>query len=134
LPHLTLEYSSNVRIDRDLTTLFADLHDILEQTGGVRRDNCKSRARSVETFLIGSGSPRDAFVHLDIRLLNGRAVDVRQRICQQAKNAITAWFESSLESLDLQVTVEVREIDRRCYAKHPDGTLTPMPAERDLGG
>jgi len=134
LPHLTLEYSSNVRVDRDLTTLFAGLHDILEQTGGVRRDNCKSRARAVDTFLVGSGSTRDAFVHLDIRLLDGRAIDVRQRICQQAEKLVTGWFESSLESLEMQVTVEVREIDRRCYAKYPEGTLTPLAPERDQGG
>jgi 5-carboxymethyl-2-hydroxymuconate isomerase len=134
MPHLTLEYSSNVRVDKDLVTLFTGLHDILEQTGGVRRGNCKSRARPVDAFLVGAGSARDAFVHLDIRLLNGRTVDVRQRIAQQARQALTAWFETSLKSLDLQVTVEVREIDRRFYAKYPEGTLTPLPLESDLGG
>jgi 5-carboxymethyl-2-hydroxymuconate isomerase len=134
MPHLTLEYSSNVRVDRDLVILFAGLHDILEQTGGVRRDNCKSRARPVEPFLVGTGTARDAFVHLDIRLLDGRTVEVRQRIAQQAREALTAWFETAIGSLDLQVTVEVREIDRRFYAKYPEGTLTPLPPESDLGG
>ncbi|MCB1775089.1 MAG: 5-carboxymethyl-2-hydroxymuconate Delta-isomerase [Gammaproteobacteria bacterium] len=134
MPHLTLEFSSNVRSDGDLTALFAGLHDVLEHTGGVRRANCKSRARVANEFLVGSGSSRDAFVHLDIRLLDGRTLDVRQRISQQARDLLTAWFEPSMQSLDLQVTVEVREIDRRFYSKYPEGTLTPLPLESDLGG
>lgn len=133
MPHLTLEYSSNVVIDADLVSLFADLHDILEQTGGVRRDNCKSRARMADDFLVGSGGRRDAFVHLDIRLLDGRSVDVRQRIARQARDVLTTRFAKSATALDLQVTVEVREIDRRFYSKHPEGTLTPLPLESDLG-
>ena len=72
MPHLVLEYSANVDCPPDLPVLFGWFHEVLAETGGIRHDNCESRARPADPFLVGSGSESDAFVHLDIRFLEGR--------------------------------------------------------------
>jgi 5-carboxymethyl-2-hydroxymuconate isomerase len=84
----------------------------LAETGGIRRDNCKSRARPADPFLVGSGSESDAFVHLDIRLLQGRPSEVKQAIGQQLLNLLQNWFQHSSDRLRLQITVEIQDIRR----------------------
>lgn len=44
MPHLTLEYSSNIKVDSDFATLFQALHNALVETCGVSIEHCKSRA------------------------------------------------------------------------------------------
>ena len=58
----------------DFMDLFGDLHEILSTTGGVRIENCKSRALRRETWHIGRGEDRNAFVHLEVVLLETRQV------------------------------------------------------------
>jgi len=124
MPHLTLEYSANVTVESDLASLFHRLHEALVQTGGIRLENCKSRAYPARDFLVGSGSEGSAFVHLDIRFLEGRPAEVRQSIGQEARDILVEWFQFSVDTLDLQVTVEVRDIERALYFKFPEGTLS----------
>lgn len=126
MPHPVLEYSANIDCPPDLPVLFGRLHEVLAETGGIRRDNCKSRARPADPFLVGSGSESDAFVHLDIRLLQGRPSEVKQAIGQQLLNLLQNWFQHSSDRLRLQITVEIQ--DNRCesYFKYPAGILTPQ--------
>ena len=131
MPHLTLEASDNVPVDGKLRALFGRLHAILSAVGGIKLETCKSRAYIVSAFLVADGSPGEggrerAFVHLDIRFMDGRSPDVKQSIARQARDALLDFFQGAAEALDLQVTVEVRDIDRQFYAKYPEGTLTPQ--------
>lgn len=126
MPHLVLEYSANVDCPADLPLLFGQLHDVLAEAGGIRRDNCKSRARPADPFLVGSGSESDAFVHLDIRFLEGRSPEVKQAIGQQSLDLLLTWFRHSADRFRLQITVEIQEIRRSSYFKYPAGTLTPQ--------
>lgn len=125
MPHLTLEYSPNVLVESDFTDLFRKLHAILAQTGGIRLENCKSRAYLAQEFFIGSGAQASGFIHLDIRFLEGRPNEIKRAIGQETRDALMEWFQSSVEALDLQITVEVRDIERSFYFKFPEGTLTP---------
>lgn len=126
MPHLTLEYSPNIKVDSDFTTLFQVLHDALVDTCGVSIENCKSRAYVARDFYVGDGSGESGFVHLDIRLLEGRSSGTKRAIGQAAGRILVEWFEASAGKPELQVTVEARDIDRRVYFKFPEGTLTPL--------
>jgi 5-carboxymethyl-2-hydroxymuconate isomerase len=126
MPHLTLEYSANVRETTDLKPLFFRLHELLSEIAGIDVRNCKSRARLAEDFLVSEGSDRDAFVHLDVRFLQGRSADVKKDIGAKALGLLREWFAGSSSALALQITVEVREIERGTYFKHPEGTLASL--------
>lgn len=126
MPHLTLEYSANVDRTSNLTELFSRLHTVLMETGGIELENCKSRSYKVDDFLVGSGRKSGGFVHLDIRFLEGRSFEIKRKIGQQSLDVLLEWFHDMAEKLDLQVTVEIKDITRSFYFKHPEGTFTPQ--------
>ena len=129
MPHLRLEASENVAVDRDPRDLLLALHRMLHEVGGIKLENCKSRFIRVDDYAIADGGPgkggrERAFIHLDVRFLDGRSAEVRQAVGRSALALLLEFFSWSVEALDLQVTVEVRDIDRQFYAKYPEGTLT----------
>lgn len=123
MPHLTLEYSANVRENKDFSELFSRLHTVLEEVAGATRLSCKSRARAAEQFYVADGATSHAFVHLDIRLLVGRTPEAKKQLGARALALLKEWFADSVAKLALQITVEVRDIDLTFYSKHPEGTL-----------
>lgn len=126
MPHLTLEYSSNAGRPGSLPGLFAALHGVLAEIGGIRLENCKSRAYSASDFLVGYGQRQDAFVHLDIRFLEGRTDALKQAIGKHAVALLQDHFDPDRNRPELQLTVEVHDIARATYFKLPEGTLTPL--------
>jgi 5-carboxymethyl-2-hydroxymuconate isomerase len=124
MPHITLEYSGNLGEVTGLQELFARTHAILAETAAIRMSNCKSRAIPVEACHVGSGHPGSAFVHMDVRILEGRPSATRQAIGRQLLSALRDHFKAPPEVDDLQITVEVRDILKDCYFKFPEGTLT----------
>lgn len=123
MPHITLEYSSNLDQDVDFDGLFAQIHSVLADEGGLKIGNCKSRATKVGTYYIGDGADNYAFVHADVRFLEGRSVDAKQQISGSILAILKDCYASSLETWDLQITVEVRDISKETYSKVPAGTL-----------
>ena len=123
MPHLTLEYTANLSGTPPTRELLLSLHHLLQATAGIRVENCKSRWRKVEDWVIGGGDPTAAFVHLDFRFLEGRPIEVQQAVGQGALDALKAHFHPAPEGVDLQITVEVGDIRTATYFKHPSGTL-----------
>lgn len=126
MPHLNLEYSANVEQSIDYSALFAAVHRVLNEVGGVNLNNCKSRARKLDVFYLGDGSEKHALVHLEIALLEGRTPEVKSAVTAAVLELLRECYQPSLQTLDLQISVEMRDIERGPYAKFPGGTLTPM--------
>jgi len=130
MPHLTLEYSANVRETSfrettDLGPLFSRLHALLSEAAGIDIRNCKSRARPADDYLVAEGDECDAFVHLDIRFLDGRSAEVKRAVGIQALEILRECFATAAAAPALQITVEVRDIDRHAYFKHPPSSIEP---------
>ncbi|MGD2120676.1 MAG: 5-carboxymethyl-2-hydroxymuconate isomerase [Gemmatimonadota bacterium] len=129
MPHLTLEYTANLDPWAADPGVLISLHRLLE-AAGIKIENCKSRWRMVEEWVTGDGEGESAFVHLDIRFLEGRMPDVKQAIGHGAVELLQDHFQPALDNtpgLDLQITVEIQDIQRAAYFKHPPGTLGPPP-------
>jgi 5-carboxymethyl-2-hydroxymuconate isomerase len=123
MPHLTLEYSSNIELELNHKDLFAQLHRFLKEVGGIRIDNFKSRALKRNVYLVGRGDINNAFVHLEVRLLEGRSPEIKKEIGQGCLLLLKEFYAASLANQALQITVEIVDIARKGYFKHPDGTL-----------
>ena len=124
MPHLVLEYTANLGQRDNPRKLMLTLHQVLHKTGGIRLDNCKSRIRSLDAYAIGDGDPDYAFAHLDVRFMAGRSAPVKQQIGQELLAVLQDEFRETL--LQIQITVEIRDIDTGTYFKYPQGTLTPQ--------
>jgi len=122
MPHLTLEYTENVQPEVAFDDLFARLHQVLVNVGAIAIGNCKSRARCLDIYYIGDGEPQHAFVHLVIRLIEGRSVELKRQIGRECLEVLEEFFTPS-PGLELQTTVEIQDIERTTYLKIPAGTL-----------
>lgn len=124
MPHITLEYSANIEQPVDFHAFFHDVHIALQSLANIPIGNCKSRARACEAYHIADGSDRHAFVHLEIRFLEGRAPDIKSAISKQVLQILDALYAPTLTEFELQLTVEVNDIARLGYSKTPAGTLS----------
>ncbi len=125
MPHLTLEYTANMEISPPSPDLMLALHHLLNAEAGIRMENCKSRWRKVDHWVVGAGQEESAFVHLDLRFMEGRPLEVQRAVGQGALTALRNHFKEAPPGVDLQITVEVGEIRRATYFKFPGGTLGP---------
>lgn len=116
MPHLVLHYSANLGPQLDLARLFGELHRRLAAVANTSIANFKSRGERQSDFVVGDGSPRNAFVHLEISLLT-RPPDQRAAIAEAALQVLTASLAVALDGLDAQVTVHVHDLDPQVYRK-----------------
>ncbi len=126
MPHTTIEYSGNLGDQFGVADLLARFHGVLTEVGGIDLTNCKSRVVALETYLIGDGDERHAFVHADVRFLEGRPPGVKRAIGAGLLRVLQEFFRGDAERFDLQLTVEIRDIQREAYFKLPEGTFTPQ--------
>jgi 5-carboxymethyl-2-hydroxymuconate isomerase len=121
MPHLRLEHSSDLPAETASEALLLELHGILARDGGIPIANCKSRVVECRRYAVGDGSGEESFVHLEVAFLEGRDDEVYLRIGEALlARLLTAYRTVERE---LQITVELRDIARRGYFKHPGGTL-----------
>lgn len=118
MPHLLLEYTENLTPVKPLKKVFLELHFILSDHG-IAIKNCKSRANRLETYLVSNGDTGNAFVHLDVRFLTGRSEEIKTEIGSQMLGVLKRCFPGD-KNIHLQITLEIRDIERHHYLKFPD--------------
>ncbi len=118
MPHLVLEYTANVTQNVDWSALFSRLHQAVAAAGAPLA-GCKSRAVRHEDYYVADGRAGGAFVHLTIGLLSGRADEDKAGLARRCRELLVEEYRPSLEALDLQITVEVRDLHRESYQKVP---------------
>ena len=117
MPHLKLEYTENIDLSITFDDLFSELHHALAESGDIDINNCKSRAVRMQDFLLSKNS-KGPFVHLEVAILSGRAPDVIKRIGDHLKSILVKHYVSATGRDDLQVTIEIREMNRNNYFKY----------------
>ncbi len=126
MPQILLEYSSNIKETISYEDLFADIHNILSNTGGVRKENCKSRLLRHSNYYIGDGNPENAFVHLEVQWLEGRTREVVSPLGKELLALLKKYYQAIIGKYNMQITVLFKDIHRSDYFKHPEGTLTDL--------
>jgi 5-carboxymethyl-2-hydroxymuconate isomerase len=117
MPHLTLEYTNNVSAEINVHELLTAFHGILADVAGIRIENCKSRAIPLDDYLVGAGSPKGAFVHLEVRLFKGRSETLKREIGSRFLKLLGEYFVTPLAESELQITVQIVEMQKECYFK-----------------
>ena len=122
MPQLTLEYTKNID-DGTLNVgdILGELHQTLADHGGIDIASFKSRAHRLDTFRISDGAPQNAFVHLEVALLDGRSLELRRALGQRCLDVLTSRFSKAFTEWELQITVEMRDMEREAYLKVTSG-------------
>jgi len=119
MPHITLEYSSNIRITKDLGVLFSQIHKLLEHSLNINTLNCKSRANCQDTFFLADGDKKHAFAHLQIKVLDKHPLEGKQELGAGAFELVKVFFYGQVEGLCFQPSVEILEMKKDLYYKLP---------------
>lgn len=109
MPQITLEYTHNI-LEKDLLSALHEIHQIICETLKTELASCKSRLQRINDYLIGEGSPQNAFVHLTIALLPGRDEQLLQSTAEIILNKLKNIFHQSLQKLNLQITVGMQNL------------------------
>jgi 5-carboxymethyl-2-hydroxymuconate isomerase len=115
VPQIAIEYSRNLADAFDAGALAKAVHRLIAETIDTDLGNCKTRLVALDDYLIGDGSPQEAMVHVDLRILSGRSDAQKKALGEAVLEAAHGCIGP--HSLRIQVTVEVRELDRANYHK-----------------
>ena len=126
MPQITLEYTSNVCCDSDWGSLVVRVHHLLSQVAGIPIENCKSRILEHSRYITGSGGDGKAFVHLEVALLDGRSRILKAEMGNGLLTLLQTQLLPENSHVELQITVEIRDMDRAAYFKYPKGTISPQ--------
>lgn len=109
MPHLTVEYSSNLEPHVDIRALVSAVHRAAVDTGAFDPAAIRTRAARRDVFIIGDGARRNAFVAIDVRMGPGQSEAMRQRIGHEIFSALEAFAAPACRDLDLRLSLELRE-------------------------
>ena len=110
MPHIVLEHSSNLFEKHEITKVFHQIHAFLSEALPTNLANCKSRAYECKTCNIGNGDPKNAFVHLTLKILPGRPDGVLQALGKRLMDLLSVSFPHSMADLNLDITLEICEL------------------------
>ena len=113
MPHISLEYTENIQtiIKSDF---FDQLLTIIIQSAGVKDANCKCRAIKIKNFHIGSKDKNEGFIHLEIKLLEGRAEKIKNKIALESLKILKSYFKNANEQ-NIQYSIEIHELKLENY-------------------
>ena len=114
MPHLTVEYSSNLPLQAK--ELLLQINTSLVETRHFQEVDIKSRAIRFDDVVIGTAPAERAFLHAKLAILKGRSVEVKRELSERVLTVIQA-AQVWPQGLDVQLCVEIIEIDKETYAK-----------------
>ncbi|MGI9666395.1 MAG: 5-carboxymethyl-2-hydroxymuconate Delta-isomerase [Acidimicrobiia bacterium] len=123
MPHVTLDHSEDLDSVADTRRVFERIHRILVDVAGAGPSNVKSRKLVSTDSFVGSGDPTNAFIHLDVRLMEGRSETTKRDVSTACLAVLVEEYQVESSPRNIQVTVDVTDLDRETYAKHPSGTI-----------
>jgi len=111
MPHIVVEYSSNVRDRLDLDRLIERLHTTAIGTGVFPLGGTRTRAAERTRYRIADGHPDNAFVHVTLRIGHGRDAQTKERAARAVFDALCEHLAPLYDAAPLGISFEVQEID-----------------------
>jgi 5-carboxymethyl-2-hydroxymuconate isomerase len=116
MPQISIEYSPTIAATFDARRFASEVHTLLVAIVETELASCKTRLVELGDVVIGDGSDANAMIHVDVRILSGRTPAQKRQLGEAVMAALAAAVAKP-EGLDLQFTVEVRDLDRDNYHK-----------------
>lgn len=124
MPHLTLEYSANLKPEARMNALCLKLAQCLAAyrtpdgqavypLGGIR-----VRALACDDYAIADGRPDTAFVHANLRMGAGRSEATRQATGDALFEIIKQHFDPIFQHSGLALSMEINEFSEAGTWKH----------------
>lgn len=116
MPHIILEYSSNLGDEGSLSHLLDRLHAALGDTESFDSERIKSRAVRCETYHVSV--ERRGFMHATVLFSPGRPENLRSQVARRLLDIMRS--DSVLGGDDVATSVEVRQFEPGMYITERD--------------
>ena len=111
MPHIIVEYSANIRGRLAPEDLLGRVHEAALRTGVFPIGGTRTRAAERSCYRIADGHPDNAFVHVVMRIAQGRDLETRRRVGEEVFREVCNYLEPILQQSPLGISLEVQEID-----------------------
>ncbi len=111
MPHLSVEYSSNLDILVDMGVFCDTLREAAIKSGIFPLAGVRVRATRCDHCSIADGDPQHGFIDIEIRLRAGRPLHARVEATNRIFAAAKSFLQPLLNSHPLALSMEMREID-----------------------
>ncbi len=118
MPHIWVEYSTNLVPELDVTALLRVTQDAVIDDGSVYPlAGARTRGVPVAQYLIVDGHPDNSFVHVLVRIGAGRPPEEKQRMGQRAFDAVRRHLAPLADRRPLGLSLQIEEADPVCNYK-----------------
>ena len=118
MPHIIIEHSSKfdenkiLTIGKNIQKIIADM-----PFANFDIDQCKIRGISFQNYQVGSSKIAD-FIHISIKILAGRSLEIRQDLSQQVFDWVLKYFQDNMDRGNrFDLSVDIIEMNREVYKK-----------------
>jgi 5-carboxymethyl-2-hydroxymuconate isomerase len=111
MPHITIEYSANLKDQIDVPKLVEIVHQAALRTGVFEVAAVRTRAAARDLYVIADGHADNAFVAIGVRVAPGRPAETRRRLGQEIFDAACEFLGKVYATSPLAISLEVQEID-----------------------
>lgn len=111
MPHIIVEYSSNLESQVSPRRLVDALHRAALGTGVFPLGGLRTRAERRDVYAVADGDPENAFVAVMARIGAGRDAETRQSVAAALMAVLETETAEAFRTRGLGLTVEVQEID-----------------------
>lgn len=111
MPHIIIEFSSNVGEHHDVDALVAEVHRAALDDGLPPVDGLRTRAVTRTRYRIADGDPNHAFVALTARIGPGREASAKLSFLNAILNAAEQQLDTEPSPLAIAWSAEIQEID-----------------------
>jgi 5-carboxymethyl-2-hydroxymuconate isomerase len=118
MPHILVEYSSNLESKLNVRSLVDELHQTVVQSGLFDLAAIRTRALPRDVYRIADGNPENIFLHIIARIRAGRTAEDKKTF----GNALLATAKAVIAKIPgpppVALGVEVHEIDPEMLFRH----------------
>ena len=111
MPHLIIEYSSNLRNRMNIERFVQEVHDAAAKIEDLPMPGLRTRASERTCYRIADGHPDNTFVHVVLRIRAGREPESKRRIGDRLYAVLCDCLASVFDSSPIGLTFEIQEID-----------------------
>jgi 5-carboxymethyl-2-hydroxymuconate isomerase len=118
MPHIIIEHSAKFD-ENKILTIGKNIQKIMGDMpfANFDIDQCKIRGISFQNYQVGSSKIAD-FIHVSIKILAGRSLEIRQDLSQQVFDWLTKYYQENLNhDCRCDISIDVIEMDREVYKK-----------------
>ena len=119
MPHIIIETSKNILASESLK-IGQEIQQIMKKIveGNFDPDQCKIRVITYENYIVGLEENDENFIHISIKILLGRAVEVRQKLASQSFEFVNNFYKNlKLSQKRCDISIDIIEMNRETYQK-----------------